>query len=106
MKRATLFAKLIVICVQFHNDFAGDEEDKPDAPDGFVDGDEPLPAHLTEDQTVWFDAISEGNVVEIKELLDSGSDSGWKNKVKNYVTACGQVMHFRLWEYSQVKTQE
>ena len=67
---------------KFHYVFAGDEGEKPDAPDGAAGGDEPLPEHLTEDQTVWFDAISEGNVMEIKELLDSGSDSSWKNKVK------------------------
>ena len=62
--------------------YTGDEEDKPDAADGAAEGDEPLPEELTEEQTIWFDAISEGNVTEIRELLDSGSDSTWKNKVR------------------------
>ena len=59
----------------------GDEEDKPDAAGGALEEGEPLPEQLTEEQTIWFDAVSEGNLIEIKELLDSGSDSAWKNKV-------------------------
>ena len=75
-------AKWVVITISFIMTLQEMRGDKPDAPDGAAEGAEPLPEHLTEDQTVWFDAISEGNVMEIKELLDSGSDSGWKNKVK------------------------
>ena len=81
-EKSRFVGQMGIIYDAFHYDFVGDEDEKPDAPDGDAEGAEPLPEHLTEDQTVWFDAISEGNVMEIKELLDGGSDSGWKNKVK------------------------
>ena len=77
-----------LICV-----VSGDEEDKPDAGSP-QETDEILPLELTEEQTVWFDAISEGNIVEIKELLDSGSDSAWQNKVTFCGTFCIQKCMF------------
>ncbi len=64
-------------CIQ--HDFV--EAEAGDQADSAVPDAEPLPETLTEDQTIWFDAISEGNVLEVKELLDSGSDSAWRNKV-------------------------
>ena len=66
--------------------FPGDEEEG-DKPDGEQPppspGAEPLPETLTDEQTTWFDALAESNVMEVKELMDSGQgDTSWKNKVR------------------------